>query len=212
MSEQTPYELLGVKDGASFDEIQEARNRLMEKIDESDGKQVEAIEAAYDAVLMHRLKMRQEGKIKVPERIRFPERSVPAPAPSEPAVLSKLPSWMQDLADQPEPKDIWVPAGITLALIGLTLFYLGNATDPAALQLPLAVGWGSAIYFINRKEGRFGRAVLMSFLGLLGGLIIGLLVALLIPEAMLASIALGQAQVSAIFSLIVLWGVSSFLK
>lgn len=212
MSEQTPYELLGVTDGASFDEIQEARNRLMEKVDESDGKKVEAIEAAYDAVLMHRLKMRQEGKIKVPERIRFPERSAPAPTPSEPAALSKLPSWMQELADQPEPKDIWIPAGITLALIGLIMFYLGDLRDPAALQLPLAVGWGSAIYFLNRKEGRFGRSVLVSFLALLGGLIVGLLIALPIPVTALASVGLGQAQVSAIFSLIVLWAVSSFLK
>ncbi len=214
MSEQTPYDLLGVTDSASFDEIQEARGRLMAKIDESDGTQVEAIEAAYDAVLMHRLKMRQEGKIKVPERIRFPERSVPTPAPSPPGplkALTSLPSWMGDLADQPEPKDIWLPAGITLALVGVTMFYLGTA-PPSALQLPLAAGWAAAIYFLNRKEGRFGRAVLLSFLGLLAGLLLGTVVGLAVPATALASVGLGTAQLSAMVSLVVLWAVSSFLR
>lgn len=212
MSEQTPYELLGVTDNASFDEIQEARNRLMTNLDESaDGTRVEAIEAAYDAVLMHRLKMRQEGKIKVPERIRFPERSTPAPVSSEPVATPKLPSWMKALVDQPEPKDIWLPAGITLTLVGVTLFSLATAPQEA-LQLPLAAGWAAAIYFLNRKEGRFGRAVLISFVGLLGGLVLGTLVALAVPGAMLSGLGLGSAQISAICALVVLWAVSSFLR
>jgi hypothetical protein len=76
MSEQSPYEQLGVTIDASFDEIQEARDRLT---DQHSGERqvVESIEAAYDAILMDRLRMRQEGKIKVPERIRFPERQAP---------------------------------------------------------------------------------------------------------------------------------------
>ncbi len=75
MSDQNPYEKLGVSEDASFDEIQEARNRLLEQHG-GDGKNLEMIEAAYDAILMERLRMRQEGKIKVPERIRFPEMRV----------------------------------------------------------------------------------------------------------------------------------------
>jgi hypothetical protein len=73
MSEQSPYEKLGVSEEASFDEIQDVRNRLLQQYS-GDSKRVEVIEAAYDAILMDRLRMRQEGKIKVPERIRFPER------------------------------------------------------------------------------------------------------------------------------------------
>jgi len=77
MSDQSPYEKLGVSEDASFDEIQDVRNRLLEQHG-GDGIVRDVIEAAYDAILMERLRMRQEGKIKVPERIRFPEMRIPS--------------------------------------------------------------------------------------------------------------------------------------
>ncbi|WP_017804012.1 CPP1-like family protein, partial [Nodularia spumigena] len=83
MSDQNPYEKLGVSEDASFDEIQDARNRQLEQYN-GDAKSLELIEVAYDAILMDRLRMRQEGKIKVPERIRFPELRVQLPAKDSP--------------------------------------------------------------------------------------------------------------------------------
>ena len=65
MSDQNPYEKLGVTEDASFDEIQDAKGRLMQQ-HRGDQKLVESVEAAYDAIIMDRLRMRQEGKIKVP--------------------------------------------------------------------------------------------------------------------------------------------------
>jgi len=64
MSEQNPYEQLGVTEESSFEEIQEAKQRLVQQY-QNDSKIVELIEAAYDSVLMDRLRMRQEGRIKV---------------------------------------------------------------------------------------------------------------------------------------------------
>jgi len=58
MSEQSPYEQLGVTLDASFDEIQEARDRLKQQYS-GEIKLLQSIEAAYDAILMDRLKMRQ---------------------------------------------------------------------------------------------------------------------------------------------------------
>ncbi|MFN6035094.1 MAG: CPP1-like family protein, partial [Dolichospermum sp.] len=55
MSDQSPYEKIGVSEDASFDEIQEARNRLLEKYG-GEGNSREVIEAAYDAILMDRLR------------------------------------------------------------------------------------------------------------------------------------------------------------
>ncbi len=79
MSDQNPYEKLGVTENATFDEIQDARNHLLQQYS-GDPKRLETVEAAYDAILMDRLRMRQDGKIKVPEGIRFAERlSQPAP-------------------------------------------------------------------------------------------------------------------------------------
>jgi hypothetical protein len=57
MSGNGHYELLGVNENSSFDEIQEARNNLLADKG-GDRKQTEAIEAAYDAILMDRLRLR----------------------------------------------------------------------------------------------------------------------------------------------------------
>ena len=57
---QDPYSLLGLKPGASFDEIQKAKER---KLIEAEDDQIfkAKIEAAYDSLLMISLKSRQLG-------------------------------------------------------------------------------------------------------------------------------------------------------
>jgi hypothetical protein len=98
MSDQNPYEKLGVSEEATFDEIQDARNRLFEQ-HSGDAKHLEVIEAAYDAILMDRLRMRQEGKIKVPERIRFPELRVQSLPKESPTPREQSPAWLQRMLD-----------------------------------------------------------------------------------------------------------------
>ena len=93
MSEQSPYEKLGVSETASFEEIQAAKNRLTQEYS-NDVKTVEDIEAAYDSIIMERLKLRQEGRIKVPDRIRFAERQRETPPP--PPTLSTMFSGQQE--------------------------------------------------------------------------------------------------------------------
>lgn len=223
MSEQSPYELLGVTEGASFDEIQTARDRLVDDLEEA-GTKVEQIEAAYDAVLMHRLRLRQEGKIKVPERIRFPERSTPAPKAKEAVteMTSNLPGWMQDLADQPSAMDILLPALITLVLMSVAVFYLqpsSSASGDGALELVLAGGVASSLYFLNRKEGKFGRSFFITMASMFIGLIIGSLIAIPLegvltqPAGDLVTAAtLSVKQFIVVVSLAVLWVSSSFLR
>ena len=81
MTELNPYEQLGVTENSSFEEIQTAKQNLKEKY-QNDLPVVESIEIAYDAIIMQRLRLRQEGKIKVPEQIRFPEKTVEIKKPS----------------------------------------------------------------------------------------------------------------------------------
>jgi hypothetical protein len=138
MSGQNPYEQLGVTEASSFEEIQDARNRLFAK-HQGDRKQLELIEAAYDAVLMDRLRLRQEGKIKVPDRIRFPEKmiqSAPSPAPIQ---AHSSPNWLQSLVDTPSRIDILLPAVILAILSALIVFY--NPSSPAGLQHVLQHPW-----------------------------------------------------------------------
>ncbi|YAF98479.1 MAG: CPP1-like family protein [Nodularia sp. CChRGM 3473] len=208
MSDQNPYEKLGVSEDASFDEIQDARNRLMEQYN-GDAKSLETIEVAYDAILMDRLRMRQEGKIKVPERIRFPELRVQLPAKESPTPREQSPAWLQRILDQPTPTDVLLPGAWYLGLSAISVF--SQTADDQVLQLVLVVGVGISIYFLKRKEGKFGRAVLLTLLGLIVGLIVGGLVA----SWLLPQINLGQLtaeQFSTVLTFILLWLISSFLR
>lgn len=203
MSEQNPYEQLGVTENASFDQVQEARNRLLlQHI--GDRQRIEKVETAYDAILMERLRLRQEGKIKVPERIRFPEKLVPAPPSVAATPAKQAPEWLQKLIDKPSPADILWPGGVFLGLSVLSL-----AAGAAMLQLTLALGVGASLYFLNRKDRRFGRAVVLTLTGLIGGLLLGGLV------AQIAQSGFTKNEVDKLITLvtfIVLWLVSSFLR
>ena len=206
MSNPNPYEQLGVTEDASFDEIQSARNRLL-KEHETDRQRMEAVEMAYDAVLMDRLRLRQEGRIKVPDRIRFAEQDDrPAPAAPQPSQPPQLPNWLAGSIDQPTRTD-WIQAGGTFSVL-LVLGLLNPGGDGALLQLVLAIGAGASLFFLNRKERRFGRAVLLTLLGLIGGLILGSLITGLIPPV----VGLRTEPLVAVVTLITLWLTSCLLR
>lgn len=201
MSDRTPYEQLGVGEDASFDEIQEARDRLFEE-HSGDRQLLEKIETAYDAVLMDRLRLRQQGKIKVPERIRFPERVVPETLPSVPSASSdRTPGWLKNAIDTPSQADILLPAGIFLGLCLLAL---------QAASIALAIGAGVSLYFLNRKENRFGRAVLLTLVSLLVGVLLGGQLAALIQPQL--GVPLSIDTLAAWIAFFLLWLTDSFLK
>ena len=206
MSEQTPYEKLGVSETASFEEIQAAKNRLTQEYS-NDVKTVEDIETAYDSIIMERLKLRQEGRIKVPDRIRFAERQRETP-PTPPSLsLNNSPPWLQQFIDTPTPNDILWPTGIFLAL-GL----VAGFGDPQSSLLPLllALGVFANIYFLNRKENKFGRALLITLGGLFLGVGLGWGIVQLLQGANLSG-DIGQSPIGiAIF--FVFWLSSSFLR
>lgn len=206
MSEQNPYEQLGVTEESSFEEIQEAKQRLVQQY-QNDSKIVESIEAAYDSVLMDRLRMRQEGRIKVPDRIRFPER-LTIPVESKPVTSSKSPHWWQSLIDTPSAQDIGVPAVIYACLGAITLL----VPDPSGSLLPLLLAFGVFvnIYFFNRKEKRFGRALLFTLAGLVLGVALGAGLASLAAKADLNI--LGDRQIYALITFLIFWVISSFFR
>ena len=207
MSDQSPYEKLGVSVDASFDEIQDVRNRLLEQHG-GDGNVREVIEATYDAILMERLRMRQEGKIKVPERIRFPEKRVPSSPQTSQTLGQQSPAWLKRSIDQPKLTDVLLPGAWYLGLSATSVLYPGGSGQ--VLQLSLVVGVAIGVYFLNRKEGKFGRAVLFTLVSLIAGLIAGgLLAGLILP---LPLITLTANQFSTLLTFILMWLVSSFLR
>ncbi|MDY6937054.1 MAG: CPP1-like family protein [Cyanobacteriota bacterium] len=203
MSDRSPYEQLGVSEDSSFDEIQDARNRLIEE-NAGDRQLLEKIETAYDALLMERLRLRQEGKIKVPERIRFPERLTPDTPPNKTtAPVNRTPAWLQSTLDTPSQADILWPGGILLVL---SIMSIQSGLAPVAL----ALGVGTSLYFLNRKENRFGRALLLTvatlLVGLLGG---GALAASIAPQL---GVAVDVTTLTAWITFFLLWLTTSFLK
>jgi len=151
--------------------------------------------------------MRQEGKIKVPERIRFPEMRVPSSPQASPTLSPQSPAWLQRSLDNPTLTDVLLPGAWYLGLTAISLFYPGGEQ---VLQLSLIVGVSVGVYFLNRKEGKFGRAVLFTLVSLIAGLIAGGLIAgLILP---LPLISLTANQFSTLLTFILMWLVSSFLR
>jgi hypothetical protein len=203
MSDQNHYEKLGVNENSTFEEIQDARNRLVEQYG-GDRKQVESIESAYDAILMDRLRLRQEGKIKVPDRIRFPEKLAEAPPEFTPSPSAQPSNWLQQFIDTPERNDILLPGGL-FAAVGLFSF--------AAPPVALAFGVGFCLYFLNRKERKFGRSFLLTLIGLIVGVTLGLQIAALIPlESLGFPTGIADQTFASLVTFLILWLMSSFLR
>jgi len=177
MSEQNPYEQLGVTEESSFEEIQEAKQRLVQQY-QNDSKIVE-----------------------------FPER-LTIPVESKPVTSSKSPNWWQSSIDTPSAQDIGVPAVIYACLGAITLL----VPDPSGSLLPLLLAFGVFvnIYFFNRKEKRFGRALLFTLAGLVLGVALGAGLASLAAKADLNIF--GDRQIYALVTFLIFWVISSFFR
>ena len=206
MSEPTPYEKLGVNDEASFEEVRDARDRLLRE-HEGDESQQEIIEVAYDAILMDRLRARKEGKIAVPDRIRYPERLAAAPPATLQSNTQRLtPSWLSRLLDNPSQKDIYISLGIFLGL-GVISFFV-----PVATTTWLSFGLIASVYLITRKENRFGRALLLSLSGITLGVLLAALTSQILVLSRLASDGFFPSPIQMAIILLVMWLHACFLR
>jgi len=206
MSDPTPYQTLGVSEDASFEEIQAVKNHLSQQY-QGDTRTLELVETAYDAILMDRLKLRQEGKIKVPDRFRFPERSVETAPKSLPSFTAPTPSWLQGWLDQPSRQDILLP-GIIFLILGIISFVSPNGAN-SLRPLLLVAGVFVSIYFLNRKENKFGRAFLLTLGSLILGVALGSGLTYLLKNS---NLPISGEQVAATMSFVLLWLTSSFLR
>lgn len=181
-TQPSPYERLGISPEASFDAVQEAKQaRLAELGDDPQAKA--RIEAAYDAVLMDRLKERQQGKVSSAARSasqREATRPALATPPTRPAlpVLPSLPALGRPAFQAPnlslprfalaEGRERWFPLASHGALLALLLF-----APAASAELVLALATGVTVVNLQRRNGRLlpavGWSVLLLSLGLLAG-------------------------------------------
>ena len=166
------------------------------------------IEAAYDAILMERLKLRQQGKIKVPDGIRFPEK-LPTVIPKfTPLSNVNSPSWLEDTFQRPTQSEILITSRVYTVLDGAALIpTLANTGLPTLV----ALGTGFSLYFINKKQRRFKRALL----GTLFALVLGTVVASLLVNTLhlpIGQIGLSGEVFAGLLIFVLLWVTSTFTK
>lgn len=202
----SPYARLGVSPDASFDEVQAARQaRLNEAGDDPLARS--RVEAAYDAVLMDRLKERQQGRVSTAARTASAREQVapPPPRPSLPSLpkvaLPRVaaPSLAAPTLAMAEGNDRWLALGGFGGLVGLLLLV---PTAPA--ELLLALGTGLCVVVLQRRRRRFLAAVGWGF-GLLSlGLLLGGLLVSVAASTLPLGLPLNLAQVQSLPALLLL--------
>lgn len=211
MNNSNPYEQLGVREDASFEEIQRARKRLQEQY--SNNPQVlESIEIAYDAIIMQRLRLRQEGKIKVPDQIRFPEkmqenRNSNIPPLVESINVPNFPISLGGFCAPNSPKSLLISGLIFLVLIFWGFF---SATGEN-LPLLLTGGVATCFVFLFDKTRLFWRSVAVTFIAFIASITLGYLLFHLIANTGL-QLGLAADNFATLFTLLSLWLVGNFLR
>ncbi|MBM5797446.1 MAG: hypothetical protein FJ060_04685 [Cyanobacteria bacterium K_Offshore_0m_m2_072] len=206
-----PYGLLGVSADASFEEVQQAKQARL--VDVGDDPLARArVEAAYDAVLMGRLKERQQGKVSTAARsasvreqkTATPKASADAGVPSLPKLPSLprpqgLPQLNLPSLSLEQRRDTWITAGAAGVLLALLL--LVPAASP---ELLLSLATLGTVTMLQRRNRRFWPAVGWAFGLLVAGLLLGGLLGGALSQELPLGLPLSQAQVQSLPALVLL--------
>ena len=211
-----PYERLGISPDAGFDAVQQAKQQRLNEV--GDDPQARArIEAAYDAVLMDRLKERQQGKVSS-AAVSASQREASRPSTASPAARPSLPS-LPNLASLPRPSLPSLPASrLALPSLGLAegkarwLPLIGGGSllavlllaPPTAAELVLALATLLTAVHLQRRGGRFLPAVGWSLLLLSAGLLLGGLLVSLLDPGLPRGLPLTMQQVQSLPALLLL--------
>ncbi|CAI5516095.1 unnamed protein product [Closterium sp. Naga37s-1] len=229
MTYQNALDLLGVREGATFDDILRAKKRITDP-GTADQELLLRVEAAYDILLMQSLSRRRSGEV-VDSSVRFAD--VQKPRPPAP------PSWLQK-ALKSSPVAITTPntstssgsqaLAVQSAVFASLLIWTyasglssgsdlgGSLYGPAAtggdvpgLQLALAFGW--ALYSLRKEGVGMGKAAGLSTGGLVLGALVGSLVQAWLRVDIFPLLGIGSpAVLISEFSIINLWLAAVFLR
>ncbi|CAA6656022.1 unnamed protein product [Spirodela intermedia] len=166
MSLESALKLLGVSEGASFDEILRAKNAIVASC-KDDQEAIARVEAAYDMLLMQSLTQRRAGKV-VNSSIRYADVK-PARVPGS----SSMPQWLQSTVKN-------APVSIERVYGALMVFtFVSGASAPTGgayngADVPgliLATGFGASLYFLTKKNINLGDPY--NCRGLVAGAVVG---------------------------------------
>ncbi|KAH9559749.1 hypothetical protein CY35_06G072900 [Sphagnum magellanicum] len=177
MSLENALKLLGVREGASFDEILTAKKTMVDSC-RGDQARITQVEAAYDMLLMQSLSLRQAGKV-ADNTIRYADvRKRKSP------VSGSGPEWLRTALknapvafETPSLSALGTQTGVFVAL-SIWMFASGLMSSPSESSLSggadvsgviLAIGFGVSLYFLRKQNLKLGKAALITVAGLVVG-------------------------------------------
>ena len=139
--ERDPYRRLGISDESTFEEVQDARNYLVETY-RAHVAGVEAIEQAFDKIINDRLSTRKKAK-GMKKALRKQKKGE-----------NYVPPFMERLKAQfekPDQTTIMRRALMYAIMMGWAIVSAGNAPSGPAFQM--AISFGLCVYFLHDKRG-----------------------------------------------------------
>ena len=215
-----PFVRLGLSRDAGFEQVQAAKARCLAEVSGDDQARAK-IEAAYDAVLMARLRDRQQGQVSAAAATASEREATAGSMPSLPAqapmsnvftnLRNKLPDPTQSLSGLKPDWALVEGQGRTVRLIagivGLALLVL----SAGSIQLVLALGT-IGVFLSQVRRGRRPPASLgWTLLVLSVGLAAGSLLNLALSPTAFEQLALNPLQIQALPAALLLWAAALFL-
>lgn len=190
-----PFKLLGVSPDASEEEIREAKNYLTEQYYGHEYSR-EAIEAAYEKIIMHSFRVRKASKINLKTNLK--------------KKVEESPPWVQAILNMVEVpnKTITGQRAALFFLLGVWSVFNPAEGGPA---FQVAVSLAACVYFINLRLQSLGRAFVLGLGSLVVGWVFGSILIPVIPPLLIPrtwSLELSTALVSYVF----LWFSCTFLR
>lgn len=179
MSLENALKLLGVAEGASFEEILRAKNAMIER-HSGDQEIAIQVEAAYDRLLMQSFLQRRAGKV-VDNSIRYAD--VKKTKTSSSSIGGQ--QWIRDtlskspvVVESPVPGVIGTQSAVYAGLMVWT--FASGVPSQSSLNanadvpgLILALGFGASIYFLRKQNVNLGKSAALTIAGLVVGAVFG---------------------------------------
>ena len=219
-SSDDPFERLGLSRDAGFDQVQAAKVRCLDEASGDDQARAR-IEAAYDAVLMARLRDRQQGQVSAAAATASEREASAGSMPSLPAqapmtgvfatLRNKLPDPSQSLSGlkpdwalvEGQGRSVRIIAGI----IGVALLLISFASIQLVLALATIGVFLSQIRRGRRPLASLGWTLLVLSIGLAAGSLLNLALS---PTA-IEQLGLNPLQIQALPAGLLLWAAALFL-
>ena len=199
VKERDPYRRLGISAEASFEEVQDARNYLVQTYARHVAG-VEAIEDAFDRIIKEKLSARKKSRV-----ARLAMRKQKQGEDYVPPFLERL----QAQFARPDDTTLMRRALIYAIMAGWAVVATGNGGQPT---FQMFISFALCVYFLKDKRGEdaeLGRCFINAFVALALGFVVGSVFPVYIP---IFPPSWGPELILSLFTMVSLFIFATFLK